>query len=248
MIMVSAGMQKAGSGWYFNMTNDLLVTTGHQDARAVRDRYRLHSISKFRNCNVGKPLWPKLALLFIPHLAGNTFAIKTHAGPTPSLVSLMSRNVVKATYIYRDPRDVALSAFNHGQKIRKKGHTHSFANLETIELAILAAREWLEIWEAWTGLDQVLVTRYEDLCADSMGEAQRLCNFLSLDVPAQDLERIVDIYQVDVAASQEDGQKKPSTHFHKGVVGRFRDAFDKEELALCNEQFAEYLPRMGYQV
>jgi hypothetical protein len=247
MIVVSAGMQKAGTGWYYNMTNDLLVAAGHEDARHVRDRYHLQPILRFHNCNVGRPLLPKLLLLAIPHLFGNTFVVKTHAGPTRSLQALLSRNVATATYIYRDPRDAALSAYNHGQRLRQEGHTHSFSRLTTVESAILAAKDWLEIWEQWLALDRILMTRYEDVLAAPSTHAWRLVDFLGLAVSRQDVTRIVDAYRADDALLHGNSNKKNTTHFDKGVVGRHRQVFTQRELALCQEHFGDYLPQMGYE-
>ena len=245
MIVVSAGMPKAGSGWYFNLTNDLLIAAGHQDVRSVRDRFHLDAILKHHNCLIGRPILPRLALLGIPHLMSNTFVVKTHSGPTPSLRYLMTRNVARATYIYRDPRDAALSAYNHGQRLREKGHEHTFARLETMEMTIFVAREWLQTWEQWTRLENVLVTRYEDLLADPLNEAKRLSRFLSLGLGAEDLVRIVEAYQMD-GAPEKDSHLSQGLHFHKGRIGRFREVLTGEELALCNEQFGSRLRNMGY--
>ena len=36
MLILSVGMPRAGSGWYYNLTHDLIVSSGGQDARQVR--------------------------------------------------------------------------------------------------------------------------------------------------------------------------------------------------------------------
>ncbi|MDF1516265.1 MAG: hypothetical protein P1S60_20815, partial [Anaerolineae bacterium] len=82
MIIVSAAMVKSGSGWYYNMTNDLMVVGGHQDARYVRDKYHLNSIMRYSNCNIEYPILPIMMMLLIPHMQGHTFAVKTHQAPT----------------------------------------------------------------------------------------------------------------------------------------------------------------------
>ena len=47
MIIISAGMRKAGSGLYFNLTNDLLVAANMQDVRELKTKYELESILKY---------------------------------------------------------------------------------------------------------------------------------------------------------------------------------------------------------
>ena len=46
MIVLSGGMPKAGTGYYFNLTNDLLIVSGGQDIRRLREKYDLGAILK----------------------------------------------------------------------------------------------------------------------------------------------------------------------------------------------------------
>ena len=41
MIILSTGMPRAGSGWYYNLTNDLIIAAGYQDGHKIRQRYHL---------------------------------------------------------------------------------------------------------------------------------------------------------------------------------------------------------------
>jgi hypothetical protein len=41
MIILSTGMPRAGSGWYYNLTNDLIIAAGYQDGHNMRQRYSL---------------------------------------------------------------------------------------------------------------------------------------------------------------------------------------------------------------
>jgi hypothetical protein len=247
VIVLSAGMPKAGTGWHFNLTNDLLIAAGCQDVREIRQRFRLYSTLRFHNCNVERLTVVRLALITIPHLLGNTFVVKTHSGPTNGLRVLMSARATKVTYIYRDPRDVAVSAFEAGQRIRDRGESHSFATLDSIKAAILrVSSRYLAAWDAWMALsharpNQILLVRYEDLVADISAELERLTRFLKLDVTAEHWSRIAVTYQrPEIRADEE------VLHFNRGVVGRFRSTMNSEELELCQLHFGAYLNKMGY--
>jgi hypothetical protein len=242
VIIFSVGMQKSGSGWYFNLTNDLLIAAGYQDVRDICKKYRLSSILRQYNCNIGKPNFVKLGLISIPHLLGNTFVVKTHSNPTMTLRFLLSRGIMKATYIYRDPRDVAISAFEHGQKIRNMGENHSFAKLQTMESAILYTSNLLITWDKWMECRHVLKVRYEDVLADPVSELKRLSEFLSLDVSTIDIPAIVAKYHND----QLDCTLAGALHFNKGIAGRFNDVMSDRERSLCNKHFGSFLGRMGY--
>jgi hypothetical protein len=247
MIVLSAGMQKSGSGWYFNLTNDLLVAAGHQDVRVLRGRFRLQRLMKHHNCNIGRPILPRLAVLTSLHLMGNTYVVKTHSRPTPSLQALISLGVARVAYIYRDPRDAAISAYDHGCRLRQEGETQTFARLKTMESAILNARNWVETWEQWMACRGILTTRYEDLLTDPAGELQRLAHYLSIELSTEELQPIIARYQMNKSSESQDSNVRRSLHFHKGVVGRFRDVLSADEIALCQEVFGDYLEKMGYQ-
>ncbi len=243
MIVVSASLKKSGSGWYFNMTNDLLVRLGHQDVRALRSRYALESVLREDNCKIN-PNVVKLSRLMPLHLRGYTFVVKTHAPLTPSLRLLMAMGMVKATYIYRDPRDVVLSALEHGERVRKAGTSNVLAELHSVAEAARYVTTLLRDWEGWTKSPHTLAVRYEDLLADTPGVLKRLAEFLALEATAEDIESVVARY----AQGNQDAVTRNRLHFNKGVVGRFRSQMNASELALCQKQFGPYLQKMGYAV
>ncbi|RPJ22611.1 MAG: hypothetical protein EHM33_23075, partial [Chloroflexi bacterium] len=122
MIVLSVGMPRAGSGWHYNLVHDLMKTTGCSDARDIRERYHLQSILTEVNCNIGVLSARRLAMVTLPALLVNTFVIKAHAGPTSTSRLLQRLGLLRITYIYRDPRDAMLSAYDYGQRALKKGH------------------------------------------------------------------------------------------------------------------------------
>ncbi|GAB4454256.1 MAG: hypothetical protein Kow00120_24120 [Anaerolineae bacterium] len=242
MIVFSAGMPKSGSAWYFNLTNDLLIAAGHEDVRDIRARYGLQSVLKHHNCNIDKHTTANVLRVVVPHLLGHTFAVKTHDSPTRTLRALMAAGVVKAAYIYRDPRDVAVSAFDHGERLRSRGEEGIFTQATNLEAAILLVKRWLLIWEAWMHCPNVITTRYEDLLADPAQALARLAAFIGLDVPGATIQQVVDGY----APAQLSAGKAGHVNFNKGVVGRYREVMSQRELDLCQEHFGPYLQQMGY--
>ncbi|NNF57307.1 MAG: hypothetical protein HKN04_03615 [Rhodothermaceae bacterium] len=243
MIVVSASMKKAGSGWYFNLTNDLLVRAGHANVRALRERYRLHRALRGGNCQVNASSPYHTARVFLPLILGHTFAVKTHGRPSRSVRALMAMGAMKATYIYRDPRDVVLSILDHGQRLREDGNLANAASgLETVGEAVRYVGDLLDIWEAWRQCPGVLTTRYEDLVADPQRELARLAAFLGLDVGAEALAEVVDRY----APGARSATDRCNLHFNRGLVRRFDGAMSPREHVLCRRHFGPYLARMGY--
>src|SRR5512140_2111381 len=121
MIVLCVGMPRAGSGWHYNLVHDLMQTTGCADARDIRKRYHLENILTEVNCNIGVLSARRLAMVTVPALAGKTFVIKAHAGPSTWSRLLEVAGLLRVTYIYRDPRDAMLSAFDFGQRALDKG-------------------------------------------------------------------------------------------------------------------------------
>ena len=53
MIILSAGMPRAGSGWYFNLMHDLITNSGGQNARQIRAEDAIFSARRFRLRQLG---------------------------------------------------------------------------------------------------------------------------------------------------------------------------------------------------
>lgn len=245
MFVISAGLQKSGSGLYFNLTNDLLIATGHEDIRYLKKVFNLEEILQHHNCNVGELTWKKLKKILSLHFNGKTFVIKTHDRPTVLTRFLINLNMAKVTYIYRDPRDVVLSALDHGKKIREEGQNHTFASCWTIENTVPQVLGWLEnsVFR-WLSQKKVLRVKFEDLLQHPENEMFRLADFLNLNIDHIDVKKIIYAYE----KKNLDTEKKDFLHFNQGIIGRFKSAFKKEELKFLNCQFEKYLGEMGYKI
>ena len=53
MIVISAGMQKSGSAYLYNIINDLLIASGYKDARKIKAEHDLNNIMQWHNNNIG---------------------------------------------------------------------------------------------------------------------------------------------------------------------------------------------------
>src|SRR5215216_2649230 len=163
MIILSVGMPRAGSGWHYNLVHDLMKTTGGADAREIREKYRLQSILTEMNCNIGVLSAWRLGMVAIPALMGNTFVIKAHAGPSSASRLLQRLGLLRITYIYRDPRDAMLSAYDYGQRALKKGRPNAFSHLTDFYNSVEFIMDYVHIWQKWMEARNVLIARYEDL-------------------------------------------------------------------------------------
>jgi hypothetical protein len=242
MIVLSVGMPRAGSGWHYNLIRGLMQATGSAEAADIRNRFRLQAILSEVNCNIGVLSARRLALVSVPALLGNTFVIKAHSRPTAAFRTLRSVGLIRATYIYRDPRDAMLSAMEYGRRAILKGRPNAFSYLSDFEQAVDFMTTYVRIWQAWLRERGVLVSRYEDLLQDYDEEARKLAAFLGIDVTRPGIGEVLGRFRPEQAEGRQ------GTHFFKGRIGRFRDAFPTEQQAILAAKLGPYLEKMGYPI
>jgi hypothetical protein len=242
MIVLSIGMPRAGSGWHYNLIHDLMQSTGCADARDIRTRFHLENVLTEVNCNIGVLSARRLAMVTVPALLGNTFVIKAHAGPTPASRALTTLGLLKVTYIYRDPRDAMLSAFDYGERGMSKGRPNAFSHLTDFDKSLAFISGYIHIWEKWTHEKNVLIVRYEDLLTNYDMESVHLAEYLGLKTDGPEVHSVIEHYR----PKQVEGRQ--GTHFFKGKVGRFRDVYSPEQQKTLAERFGVFLPKMGYVV
>jgi hypothetical protein len=243
MIILSIGLPRAGSGWYYNLTHDLIKVSGGQDARSIRKKYHLEKVLTEVNCNIGTLSSWRLSLVLIPALLGNTFTIKTHSEPTRLALWLIQVGLIRPTYIYRDPRDAMISAMDSGRKARSKGRQNAFSQLTDFDTAVEFMLDYLKIWDAWINSEATLNTRYENLLSDYDAEVQRLIEFLPIPFKSEKVDAVLEKYRPEKARGGQIG-----IHYSKGRMGRHREKFTDDELTILNGRFGPYLEQMGYEI
>ena len=242
MIVLSVGMPRAGSGWHFNLIHDLMETAGYVDARVIREKYRLQGILTEVNCNIGVLSARRMGMVSLPALMGKDFVIKAHAGPSSSSRVLQRLGLLRVSYIYRDPRDAMLSAYDFGQRALQKGRPNAFSHLTDFEKSLDFVMDYVRIWERWMEVKNVHIARYEDLLTDYDSEVSHLLGFLKLDGRGQEVQKVTEEYRPAAAEGQQ------GLHFFKGRIGRFRESYTPEQQAVLKERLGGYLSKMGYEL
>jgi hypothetical protein len=148
--------------------------------------------------------------------------------------------LLRISYIYRDPRDAMLSAFNFGQRALSKGRPNAFSHLTDFDRTLDFITDYVHIWEAWMREKNVLVSRYEDLLTNYSVEAARLVDYFGLEGSRSEVEAVVDNYRPGKAEGQQ------GLHFFKGQIGRFRQSYTPEQQGLLISRLGPYLSKMGY--
>ncbi|MBT3321202.1 MAG: hypothetical protein HN392_02855 [Anaerolineae bacterium] len=243
MIVLSVGMPRAGSGWHYNIIHDLMEAAGYDEAREIREQYKLQKILTEVNCNIGVLSLRRLGMVSLPTLMGHNFVLKAHAGPTAWSRTLVSFGLLLPIYIFRDPRDAMLSAYEYGQRSIDKDRPNFFSRLTNFDETLDFMTEYIEIWRAWMNEKNILTARYEDLLMNYDVEINRLLAYLKLDASEEKYKQIIEKYRPGKAETGQEG-----LHFFKGKIGRYKEAYTNEEQAQMRERFGESLPEMGYEL
>jgi hypothetical protein len=242
MIVLAVGMPRAGSGWHYNLVHDLMDTTGCDDARKIREDFGLQDILTEVNCNIGVLSLRRLLMVLRPALLGHTFVIKAHSAPTLWARALIQGGLMRTLYIYRDPRDAMLSAYDYGRRAVEKGRPNAFSHLTDFEKSVEFISEYVTGWEQWMKIPAVHKTRYEDFLTDYQAEAEKIARFLGLSLQEKRVQAVIEQYR----PGQTQGQQ--GTHFFKGQIGRFRERYSAEEQAALARRFGPMLSKMGYEI
>jgi hypothetical protein len=243
MLVISAGMQKSGSGYLYNLLNALLYETYLTDARSLKEQYQLHDLMQWHNNNIGRPTFHKLFKLWIISRKESPYTVKTHEAPGLGLRILHFLTALKVIYIFRDPRDVILSAIDHGiRSLRENEHSH-FAELIEFDDALRQVTVWVEIWRKYNAMRNVLMIKYEDLHCDALKTMKRIEDFLEISVSPATKENILWQYSRNNPSREGLG-----LHFNKATAFRYETEMNFDEKRKCRQALGKHLEMMGYSL
>lgn len=240
-MVLSVGMPRAGSGWYYNLTKDLVVASGGLNAKEIRTKYPLKRFLTEVNCNLGTLSFYRLIPVLLPLVIERPYVIKLHAERRPLADLLINLGVIKSTYIYRDPRDALLSAYEYGQRMSEKRLENAFTPLTTIEKSINFMASYVKIARGWLSSEHTLAVKYEDFKSNYDHEVSKLITFLEIDPTEKKVKEIIGSYR-----PEQKGQNRQGLHFVKGKVGRYKDSFTDSQIDQCDRLFGDFLQEYGY--
>lgn len=163
-----------------------------------------------------------------------------------------------AIYILRNPLDVALSLTHHfGVTIDEA--IDMLADQETMaggnEKHVF---EYLSSWsfhvQSWTQYPnpQLLVVRYEDLLTKPRKNFKQVANFLSLNPPAERLERAIRFSSFKTLKAQEEKtgfrekSNKAQSFFREGKAEQWREQLTEDQIRRIISDHREQMERFDY--
>lgn len=154
----------------------------------------------------------------------------------------------KFVFICRDGRDIAVSGWYH----LKRQHGEDKAD-PLPAYAKRIAEIWRNDYEKAVIFserypDDCIQVRYEDLHGEPVPELVRIFNFLGLDSETELVARCVQACNFDkLAGGRERGQENLQSHFRKGIIGDWRNHFDRDTWMIFDTEAGALLEKLGYQ-
>jgi hypothetical protein len=191
----------------------------------------------------------------------NIMPMKTHSlfGKDHGYPTISVKATVGVIYIVRDPRDVAISAADHyglaidqaiemmaDKTARGRGTPGT-----TVQELMGGWSDHVRSWTRWKHT-QLIVLRYEDVLADSLGQLGSVARKLGITHDEARIRRAVEFSSFKTLQTQEaeSGFIEKSLHsqrfFRSGRAGGWREVLTPAQAAAIESAHGEQMCRFGY--
>ncbi len=240
MFILSAGLPKSGSTLLSLYQREILVRSlpgnGQLAFEEMISDGTVAGIALFVH-DLEKPA--TLNLLEQISLKTGPFLVKTHAPLNQDIREMLNSGRIMATYIHRDPRDIILSAIDHGR--RPADHpawNPFFARCTDIGTTIPIVRELCHEGAGWMQDARWPVFTYTSLLTDPAGVLGNFFRMLGLPPDLSLINELVDTYVGNAV--------KGKKQFNTGKISRFREEMTTAEVERCTAGLAEEIRFFGY--
>jgi hypothetical protein len=246
-LVIAAGMQRSGTRWFCNMLVDIVSEVTGSGTRQLRDSYGVHDLLQHYHTPTFKARLSQRRLRRLDAILddGHTLVFKTHRPPSATVRDRIADGSAVAIYLFRDPRDVIISALEQGAKMRSRGALpfRNFARLTSLDRGMRwLQRRLLPVWQEWSSIDGVLTLRYEDLAADPRGTMAKTLAHLGIAAPLDVVDRVVRDY---TAANIRDGTIRKALDLDKDGE-RQRVVLTPDQRRRLEQALQPTLLKMGY--
>lgn len=240
MFIVSVGMPKSGSTLLSLFQRDIVAKTMIGNGQELfEQRVREGKINGIGIFVHGLENPDVLKMLVDLSDETGPFIVKTHAALTDFLYGMLEERKVLATYIHRDPRDVILSAIDHGK--RPAAHPAAnpfFLQFVSVRSSIPLVKDFCRTGIKWIESGLCEVFSYHDLLVGPENEMQRFSRFIHAVPDPVLFRQLAEIYS--------ENAQKGKKQYNTGKLLRYPDEMNPVEIEACNRELACELRQLGY--
>lgn len=196
-----------------------------------------------------------------------SMVVKTHNYPDP-FFSLTDKVILLA----RDPRDVAVSAHarynvmnNTGTDV-EAGAQKEILIKKTFKIKnklrhqiqrwlmtnksysyFVTAYLWKKYYEVWENIDICFKVTYEDLSLHPKKTLKNIMEYLEIEVQDEFIEEAIEKFSFENIAKRRKGiEEKDNVAFRKGIVGDYKNKFNRYNLIIFNKICRKVAEKWGY--
>jgi len=150
------------------------------------------------------------------------------------LVTPVRLGIVKAAFLYRDPRDVqvSLSFKKHGKFLFNEADL-----LKVVQQILL-----------WKTLPEVYCLNFENLRDDTLNTLMDLCGFLGINAQPDFVRKVIELHSFKILSEgREKGSERADHHYRKGIKGDWKNHFDEAMKKRVKELCGTLLIELGYE-
>lgn len=218
MIYICYGITKSASTFLYQLTEEVFSVAGRRPRKLGPPYRRKGSLDNYFDV-IDEALIDELA----GFIGDDDIVLKTHGPPRGSVASRIATGSVLASASIRDPREIALSMLDHGQRARRWKDV-PFAEFQSIDDTLPALENQLGYFEAWAAIPCVSVFLYNDICFDSRTVVERVASQIGVDI---DPDAVLRAFRDNKTVGQ----------FSKGKALRYTE-MDPSVQAMFQERFS----------
>jgi hypothetical protein len=176
LIYICYGVTKSASTFLYQLTEEVFAVSGRKPRKLGPPYRRKGSLDNYFDV-VDHLLLEELADL----VGDDDIVLKTHGPPRGDVAAMIESGTVLASASIRDPREIALSMLDHGQRARRWKDV-PFAEFQSLDDTLPALDNQLEYFNAWANIPKINVFLYNDICFDSQSVIKRIAFQIGVDI------------------------------------------------------------------
>ncbi|WP_081193750.1 hypothetical protein [Halomonas sp. BC1] len=223
-IYFSYGMTKSASSFVYQLEEQIFKLSKY-DLMKVPPEIRGNRAPE----NYVEPITDEKIQEILNWLPENAVTVvKTHGAPSQLACELVNQGKAFASATFRDPRDIAVSLVDHGERSRQKGIA-DFANFIQPIDALTEIKHQINRLDSWVKLDGCQSFSYELIRSKPEDVVSVLLNQLEF----------FDIKVSEVLAPFKDPAN--IIHYNVGGSGRHKDQMSTEEIEKFASEFESFI-------
>ena len=226
MIIFCYGIPKSASTFTFQLTQKVLELSGYSNDIMPPEIIRPNLTENYLD------ILNQEIITMVDEFAQDTIiVVKTHAPISDAVKDLLDTDRAYALANYRDPRDIALSYVDHGQRSRSKGQPF-FAPFHDPKQALKPLKQHYDDFKGWYMSHNVKSILYDDICFNSLSTLSEIIRFLGLNIDADTvLESFID-------------KENTIGQFNKGKKQRYIDDMNDSDKLIFEKELKEFIENL----